>query len=59
MWFPEKNYLKGYSDVSRPLATVYVKRKCVLVDNAKIKLETYLDIERVTVLRGCSNMICL
>jgi hypothetical protein len=39
MWLAEKNYLKGYSNVSRPLATVNIKRKCALVGKGEIKLE--------------------
>lgn len=39
MWLPEKNYLKGYSNVSKTLATVNIKRKCALMGKEKNKLK--------------------
>lgn len=37
MWLPEKNYLKGYSNMSKILATVNIKRKCALMGKEKNK----------------------
>ena len=38
MWLPEKNYLKAYSNVNRPLATVNIKKKCAPVGKEKLNL---------------------
>lgn len=38
MWLPKKIYLKGYTNVSRTVATVNVKWKCALEGKEKINL---------------------